>query len=245
MIGHKKANISRGFRTSLSSTLDEDPSIVEAICTGYNITDDIDDDTAMFNVLKFFTDLLFYVSAITIARGWPGPAYVYHFNEPNPWEGPWKGEATHILDVAFLFQNFNEMLESKQQVSARTLATDFIKFVSGEEPYEKYEASAGGARVYGPPTSGQPEFVFGTEPENYLRRKNLWNIASKLGMPFKNKLYAASMEDISTSVKSFRCTRLCVSISITTLTNSRGTSVTGSFSDSINVTTVASLRFVS
>lgn len=175
----KKAAISTSFRNSFLSSLNGNQNLVQTICTAYNITDQISDDEALSNILKFVTDLRFYASALTISRGWPGSAYVYHFNEPNPWDGPWKGESTHILDVAFLFQNFDQHLEPRQRESARKFATDFITFVAGEEPYGAYDPHEGGAQVYGPPCENAPSFILGKDPENYLRRKHVWDIATE------------------------------------------------------------------
>ncbi|KAH9205307.1 hypothetical protein DL95DRAFT_417531 [Leptodontidium sp. 2 PMI_412] len=43
-------------------------------------------------------------------------AFLYRFNNQNLWDGPWKGRATHAQDVAFLFQNYRDVLSAGQLV---------------------------------------------------------------------------------------------------------------------------------
>ncbi|KAL4755536.1 hypothetical protein BDW72DRAFT_189286 [Aspergillus terricola var. indicus] len=82
------------------------------------------DDDAYPAVLNYINDVLFFTPVLTFAQGWKGNAYVYYFNEGNPWEGQWKGRTNHILDLAYLFQNFREFLSPKQQaVGLRSLRT--------------------------------------------------------------------------------------------------------------------------
>jgi hypothetical protein len=52
------------------------------------------------------------------------------FKEPNTWEGPWRGFATHILDIAYLFQNINDHLTGAQRNVAIQFATDVITFAN-------------------------------------------------------------------------------------------------------------------
>ena len=50
-----------------------------------------------------------------------------------------EGDTTHVLDVAFLFQNFNEFLPPAQKNVAVRFARCFIKFVNGEAPWATFE----------------------------------------------------------------------------------------------------------
>lgn len=118
----------------------------------YGITPDLSDDVALRLILTFATEISFYVPVLAFATGWPGDAYVYHFNEPNPWEGRWKGESTHVLDIAFLFQNYNEFLNPLQKEVAVKLASDFIRFISGNAPWAAFEMATREVMPYGPST---------------------------------------------------------------------------------------------
>lgn len=146
MLGSRLANIASSFIYSLNSSI---PYHAAKILSAYSITPSTPSLPALHAILRFATDIAFLAPTISLANGWPGAAYVYHFNEPNPWDGPWKDEAGHVLDVAFLFQNFSEFLAEKQKESARAFAADFICFVNGKAPWQEW-ARGKGARVYGP-----------------------------------------------------------------------------------------------
>ncbi|EXJ86766.1 hypothetical protein A1O3_03720 [Capronia epimyces CBS 606.96] len=184
----RKTDIAASFARSLTTDLKDSPDVVEAILASYNINPrsnsptSTSDDEAMNNILRFMTDVRFYASTLTIARAWPQSAFVYHFNEPNPWDGPYRGESTHILDVAFLFQNFNDYLSPEQQTSAQRFASDVIAFVHGDDPYQKHSADTGGARVYGPPCTGEDVYVQSLDPRAYGRRDTVWKLAARVGM---------------------------------------------------------------
>ncbi|KAL4865049.1 hypothetical protein BDV12DRAFT_200513 [Aspergillus spectabilis] len=80
-----------------------------------------------------------------------GQAFIYQFNEPNTWDGPWKGHANHILDVAYLFQNFNEHLSEAQRAAAVQSAKNVIAFCNGNPPWAAFRWEVGDqySRVYG------------------------------------------------------------------------------------------------
>jgi hypothetical protein len=150
----------------------------QQLLEGYNFhnahADSMND--AADKVLHFANDIGFYAPLISIASGWLKKAYVFHFNEPNPWPGRYQGVATHILDAAFLFQNYNEFLGDAQQESARAFGDDFIDFVVGKEPFPPYVAAEGGAMVYGPGEQKQ-KFVKSKKSEDCGRRSTIFKLA--------------------------------------------------------------------
>lgn len=150
----------------------------------YGIRGDISDDEAFAAVLRFATDMCFHAPTMAFAKAWRGDAYVYYFNEPNPWDGPWKGEATHVLDVAYLFQNFNSQLPAPQCGVAATFAKDFVRFVAGKAPWPRFELEKQGAKVYGVNSGdGAPtKFVEGLSPQETGRRTAIFESGSRLGL---------------------------------------------------------------
>lgn len=151
MLAHRKAGIAKSFCQSILRTLAHRPPwIVEKLLCAYHITTSQPDTLALRSILNFATDIGFLAPAKSLAQGWPGKAYLYHFNEPNPWDGEWKGDATHVLDVAFLFQNYNEFLPPPQREASERFAGDVVRFVNGEAPWAAFEAGREGAMVYGP-----------------------------------------------------------------------------------------------
>jgi len=105
-------------------------------------------------VVNFAGDICFSQGARACAQTWASAsaangteAYLALFNAPNPWPGPWHGHATHVLDMAFALQNFNEFLPPGQRLCAERVGRDIIKFTSGESPFEPLHMH-GRAMVY-------------------------------------------------------------------------------------------------
>ncbi|KAF2270515.1 alpha/beta-hydrolase [Lojkania enalia] len=154
----RNPGIGAKFVESVNKTLSPNPDAASALLSSYNISATTDDDEAMLSILRFASEISFYAPALAFAKGWSqakdSKFFLYHFNEGNPWEGRFKGEAGHILDVAFLFQNYNEFLNDGQKAVARAYGEDFIKFVNGIDPWPPVEGGKPGARVYGPSSAG-------------------------------------------------------------------------------------------
>jgi len=128
------------------------------LLSSYRISPSTSDEEALLSIIRFASEIGFYLPVIAMAEGWPKSKYnkvfLWHFNEGIPWEGRFKGEAGHILDVAYLFQNYNEHLSVEQKAVARAFGEDFIEFVNGDDPWPPTEANTMGARVYGPSSEG-------------------------------------------------------------------------------------------
>jgi carboxylesterase type B len=146
-LAQRKAGVASALTTSLHANLPA--SAANAILQAYNIGPGSDDDTAMKIIIDLATDIVYVTPALAYARSFPGKAYYYQFNEPNPWEGPFKGCSTHMLDAAFLFQNFNEHMSAETQKVAKHLALDFVKFANGVKPWEEFQKETGRVRTYG------------------------------------------------------------------------------------------------
>ncbi|RDW76746.1 putative carboxylesterase [Aspergillus mulundensis] len=133
---HIKDGCARKFIKALNTALPTQPAVVDEIMKSYGIAgENTSDDDAFPAVLNYINDVLFFTPALTFAQGWKGNAYVYYFNEENPWEGQWKGQTNHILDLAYLFQNFREFLSPEQKAVGTAFAEDFFKFCHGQAPW--------------------------------------------------------------------------------------------------------------
>ena len=194
MLSGSKAGISKSFIQSLTSTLRDYPAESEWLLQIYGISPDTADDNGLIAVLRFATDIGFYAPVTAFAECWAegGKAYVYHFNEPNCWDGPWKGESTHILDVAFLFQNYNEFQSLEQKLSAERFAEHLILFVNGRDPFPEFSSGKRGAMVYGPPTTGTV-FVESSAPEQVGRSGFLERVAERVGFDMLSSVWSNFM----------------------------------------------------
>jgi carboxylesterase type B len=164
----------------LTATLDPiSPSLGPAIISGYGL-----DATATTNtpesleaVLELATDICFALGARAFASTWGSGAgtesFLYRFNVPNPWDGPWKGRATHILDIAYVLQNYRERLAPGQQQTADRFTKDVVSFVNGGSPWPAYKDGAEGSMVYFATEQGNDDesrFVARETPETVDRR---------------------------------------------------------------------------
>lgn len=186
-IGHKKSNIATTFSSSINSSLG---SHAQALLDIYNIDPSTSDDEAFRQVLRFSNDVGFYAPTIAYTKGLASngkPVYVYHFNEGNPWDGPNKGEANHVLDIAFLFLNYNEYLGSEQKASAEAFAEAFLKFVAGKEPWVEWKEGQEQAAII---ESGKIA-VKKDVPEEVGRRAEFVKLAEEIGYEKLNEAWAA------------------------------------------------------
>ncbi|KAK3381026.1 Alpha/Beta hydrolase protein [Podospora didyma] len=148
-LSHRSEGIAAKFRESAAKSLDDFPEALASLLDHYSLslaaTDRIEDNAALLRILALINDVTFFLPAINMATKYPKDSFVMAFNEPNPWDGPFKGHATHILDVAFLFQNFNGRLSQIQRDTAVAFGTDIIGYVSGENPGKAFGRGDKGA----------------------------------------------------------------------------------------------------
>lgn len=191
-----KNNCSKRFIAVLKEAVGSHPEIAQRILDAYKITENTPDDEAISSILLFFTDISFHSSTLSFARGWNGSAYVYYFNEGNPWDGPWKGRANHILDVIYFFQNLGEFLTPEQKQVSEAFSEDFFKFCHGTAPWPAITPgtidTGFSARVYGPSQKGTITSVaqqaFGGET---LRRSVLYECSSVVTLDELAKVFVA------------------------------------------------------
>ncbi|KAF2011780.1 carboxylesteras-like protein [Aaosphaeria arxii CBS 175.79] len=146
-LAERRSGIAAAFCKSFSNSLGE--SAARAIFEGYGLSPSTSDEVAWTIVVLFASDIAYKLPAITFAQSFPGKAYLYRFEEPNPWDGLFKGYSTHMLDAAFLFQNFNDQLAHGARDTAFALAKDFVAFAHGAGPWPSTSDSLEPGKVYG------------------------------------------------------------------------------------------------
>ncbi|KAK5659821.1 hypothetical protein OQA88_1033 [Cercophora sp. LCS_1] len=177
----------RTLADHLHAKLDDiNPTLVPTVIDGYGIDVDAIANTSESTkaVLGLATDICFGFGARAFAKAWSetgNESFLYRFNVPNPWDGPWKGHATHILDIAFVLQNYRDFLGEGQRKSGERFTRDVITFVSGGAPWTKYRAEEPGAMVYDAKESGEADeskFV-GKDGEQSGRREVLLKLTGQ------------------------------------------------------------------
>lgn len=188
--GHRKSGIARSFCKSLLTSLASHAGLAERIFTAYELEPSTPDDEAFEKVLRVANDMNFYLPTLALAQNVSAAGlqtYMYRFNEPNPWDGQWKGKATHILDITFLLQNFNEFLDEKQRSAAEQFGRDVISFVNGKAPWERWRK----AKVLGP--EGRMEVVDDV-PERVERRDVMVKLGEEVGLDVLNSAFDAFLK---------------------------------------------------
>jgi len=195
MIASRKSGIGMAFVETARRVLESsgnDNTAIQSILDAYHLGEDstasTSDDEAFFRILEFAQDVGFLAPTVVLARQWANAgnkAYVYRFNEPNPWDGPWKGHATHILDAALLFLNYDEALSPDQRKVAHAFADNFIAFVNGNEPWRPVGADGKteGVMAYGPSDArSSGTYVEGLVGGETGRRSTLFTSKNKVAL---------------------------------------------------------------
>ncbi|GKZ80228.1 hypothetical protein AnigIFM56816_004445 [Aspergillus niger] len=159
LMPHLKNECAGRLAKAIHSVFPTKQELATRILAGYGLTAETADDEAFPAVLNYLNDIFILAPTLTYTSGWEGHANVYYFNEENPWDGPWKGKAGHILDVAYLFQNFRDYMTPAQQKLAAAFAVDFFKFCYGIKPWPTVVngdiENGFTARIYGPSSEGE------------------------------------------------------------------------------------------
>ncbi|RFU24125.1 hypothetical protein B7463_g12213, partial [Scytalidium lignicola] len=174
----RKSGIGRTF-SEFMNEFSAQPAAVESVLNAYGITPTISDDKAFLHVLQLGTDIAFLAPVLSYANAWPGNTYVYHFNEPNPWEGPWKGQTGHVLDVSLLFMNFADTLTPEQKTIGHAFADHFLKFFNGIAPWPAYTQHKPVSLIIGGSDQSRgPAYVAETrDPKETGRRQEIYSFA--------------------------------------------------------------------
>jgi hypothetical protein len=146
---------------------------------------DTHNDSDSDGFLRLVHDIMFYAPAEMIASTWPmGRSYLYHFNEPNPWPGRWRGHASHLTDLAFLWQNYDEALAPLSRRASRQFSADLISFINGRAPWRAYRTASGNlpmARIYGPSREILVAGLAVAGSKACRRGARIWQFIDKIG----------------------------------------------------------------
>lgn len=162
---------------SISGSLPE--QTVSQLLTGYGISPSTDDEQAFEKVLQFGGDVSFNTPTLAFAQNMAKtmPVHMYRFNEANDWPGPWQGRSTHIHDLTYLLQNFNQYLSGDQSQLAESFAASVIDFANGKVPWQQWTLEQKVARVLAAGDSGVKEDLTGQNG----RRQIILDLASEVG----------------------------------------------------------------
>ena len=182
MLSSRIPGIATAFEQSLRQSLSSKTSSVDLILESYGINEPgISDEDSFIRVSRFGNDVCFFVPTASMAHGFPGETFLYAFNEPNSWDGPSKGYASHVLDVAFLFQNYNEKLPPDQKKTALTFAGHVFAYMYGQKPWPVFTDDNPGSMIYEQQRGGC-EYTADLHESRTGRSWNIFPIAEQVGL---------------------------------------------------------------
>ncbi|KAI5799832.1 Alpha/Beta hydrolase protein [Geopyxis carbonaria] len=193
-----KAGIQSKFSSALCRCLRDKAAVVTRMLDSYGIAPPASEDAAFMALHELLNDVAFYAPTVMKAQGWPRNknCYLYHFNVPNVWPGPLKGEANHILDIAYMFQNYNEHLPPEGVAVAREFAAKVIAFVNGEKPWSPFSLVRGEACIIG---AGGCKVRPAAEKESVGRRQKVWRFIDEIGFDRLWGAFQVFLEECYTS----------------------------------------------
>lgn len=171
---HRPDNLPKTLTKSLAAVFRADSdALVTPLVRAYGLINNNDDHPPSTTtkpagddklpVIHFINDIIFAQGAKATAQAWSSAterkAYLSHFNLPNPWDGPWKGHATHALDVVILLGTYNAFLSPGQKACAEHMADDFLRLMYHEEPFPPFQSGGGSgqSKVYYADVDGQKD----------------------------------------------------------------------------------------
>ncbi|KAF8860196.1 alpha/beta-hydrolase [Acephala macrosclerotiorum] len=121
------------LRDSLKDTLTSAES--KRLLDAYSLSRTLSPEQQYKGLLGFASDLRFYFPLLQAEKGSRGvedrKCFRYHFHQQNPIEGPWKGYASHEIDVAYLLGSISEVFPPEHQRFGKEMAAVWIKFTYG------------------------------------------------------------------------------------------------------------------
>ncbi|KAE9582264.1 hypothetical protein CGMCC3_g1417 [Colletotrichum fructicola] len=177
-LGLRPPGVGDAFRQHLEDSFGVKRAAI--VIETYKLMGNIPDSLAVENITNLITDIMFLAPAIALSEAWVGRAVLGLFNEHNPWNGPYKGKANHLLDVALLWGNFNGVYEQKPWTVARALAESFVSFVNNKVDLPLFDQQER-VTVFGPSDEDVSSTIVGLKDEKAKRSRDIFKLAANVG----------------------------------------------------------------
>lgn len=148
-------NVAKDTYDSVQSTMQEhvrDENFLKTVLGEYGITASLPRYRLVEKVCELGADACFkiqnYETALLNKRLQAENAvFKYHFDQRSRLDNALKGKAYHGFEIVYLFGNFDHELNEAERAMARDLASAWIKFTYGDEPWK---SGLGIWKVWGP-----------------------------------------------------------------------------------------------
>ncbi|KAJ5361867.1 alpha/beta-hydrolase [Penicillium brevicompactum] len=158
-----ESGIKERFCTAMAQSLGEEATV--KILEQYELASETSDSEALLKILQIVTDIAFFAPSFRMAELFGSDEqkwYMGFFNERNPWDGIYQGRANHLLDVSFMWGNYNQSYPARCWTVARALAETLINFTSAKDDSEvrlpRLDPAVGAEKrmvtIYGPSDEG-------------------------------------------------------------------------------------------
>ncbi|KAF4964249.1 hypothetical protein FSARC_7803 [Fusarium sarcochroum] len=138
-------------RTGMAAFLTQEAT--DAILNLYGVTPELTKEEFLTAMEAMTGDAIFKAQNwVAIHRSQIPQTFGYHFDQVCTHESIFKGQAYHALDLLYLFLNFDEKLTPGQQSLARSMASSFIDYAYGKDPWPRITEGAQWMR-FGPDES--------------------------------------------------------------------------------------------
>ncbi|CZR65126.1 uncharacterized protein PAC_15026 [Phialocephala subalpina] len=124
------------------------------VLQAYGISADLSYEELFACLIKLLSDAEWSQPIREVAKSFSnGDVFYYHMTEGNPFDGAHKGKAHHAVDLIYIFLTYQSHLPSNLATLAETMASRWLSFVNGGQPWSVYDQKSDGSSklmVYGP-----------------------------------------------------------------------------------------------
>lgn len=139
-------------------------------------------------------DMMFKMQNFVIAHNSHIPrTFAYHVDQASTLDNMLKGQAYHAIDLLYVFLNGRQIMSPEQISLAERMASDWITFANGEDPFDRFPTSKKW-RIYGPRNAQNSWEMQDEEQDEACRHYSRWR--SLLDHGLYEKLWNA-VEDIA------------------------------------------------
>ncbi|KAM5361893.1 hypothetical protein ACJZ2D_012838 [Fusarium nematophilum] len=175
----RQRGITTSFRTHLMKSFGEEAA--SRVLDRYSIQDGTPDEESLLKITQVITDIDYNVTSVKLVESFPGVCFLDHFNEPSPWDGPHAGQSNHILDVAYLWGNYDERYSRRNRRVARSLAEDVLSFVCKTNDLPVFGGKDKKVIAYGPAVEGVSRQILSWTDKGTRRDSTIFNLAQEAG----------------------------------------------------------------
>lgn len=108
---------------------------------GFSASEDLPPITFRDKMRCFVSVVMFHYPSIAITEAFGPNAYLYHFEEPSPYDGPTHGLPVHGQCAVYVYNSEREAWPKSARTTAAEMVKLFTTFAYAQKPWESYSVS--------------------------------------------------------------------------------------------------------